>query len=135
MRCDIKTMQSKIFWVVVVMLGVFVLMQKFQASEGISVQQAQTMNQQGALLLDVREPQEYAEIHAPNATLIPLGELGSRLNEIAPYKDKPIAVVCRSGRRSSKAVQLLKESGYTQVSNVAGGMNAWESAGLTVVHK
>lgn len=71
MRCDIKTMQSKIFWVVVVMLGVFVLMQKFQASEGISVQQAQTMNQQGALLLDVREPQEYAEIHAPNATLIP----------------------------------------------------------------
>jgi len=62
-----------------------------------------------------------------------LGELNSRLTEIATYKDKPIAVICRSGKRSVKAVALLQEAGYSQVSNVSGGMNAWESAGLTVV--
>ena len=106
---------------------------QLQAAQGIDVKQAQTMQQQGALLLDVRETSEYAEIHAPNTTLIPLGQLGARLNEIAAYKDKPIAVVCHSGRRSAKAVQLLQEAGYSQVNNVSGGMKAWESAGLEVI--
>lgn len=106
-----------------------------QASEGIDVRQAQLISQQGALLLDVREEAEYAEVHAPNATLIPLGQLTSRLNEIAAYKEKPIAVMCRSGKRSAKAVQLLQEAGYTQVSNVSGGLTAWQSAGLDVIRQ
>ncbi|MEQ1557134.1 MAG: rhodanese-like domain-containing protein, partial [Gallionella sp.] len=106
---------------------------QLQAAQGIDVKQAQTMQQQGTLLLDVRETSEYAEVHAPNVTLIPLGELSARLNEIAPFKDKPIAVMCRSGKRSAKAVALLEAAGYSQVSNVSGGMNAWESAGLEVV--
>jgi rhodanese-related sulfurtransferase len=93
------------------------------------------MSKQGALLLDVREVGEYAEVHAPNATLIPLGEMSTRLNEISAYKDKPIAVICRSGRRSAKAVQLLRDAGYSQVSNVNGGMSAWENAGLAVIRK
>jgi len=99
----------------------------------IDVKQAQTMNIQGALLLDVREPDEYSEVHASNVTLIPLGQLAARLNEIASYKDKPIAVMCRSGKRSAKAVHLLQQAGYTQVSNVTGGIIAWEKAGLSVV--
>lgn len=116
-------------------LGIVFAVQKIQAADDISVQQALSMNQQGALLLDVREAGEYAEVHAPTATLIPLGELGARLNEIAAYKDKPIAVMCRSGRRSAKAVKLLQDAGYTQVSNVGGGIMAWENAGLAVVRQ
>jgi rhodanese-related sulfurtransferase len=85
------------------------------------------------LLLDVREPSEYAVIHAANAKLIPLGEVGSRLKELEAYKDKPIAVICRSGRRSARAVEILQAAGFTQVSNVEGGTNAWEQAGLEVV--
>jgi len=126
---------NKIFWVLAVLLAVVFGMQQLQASEGVEVKQAQAMVSQGALLLDVREPGEYAEVHASNALLIPLGQLDTRMTEIAAYKDKPIAVICRSGRRSAKAVALLQQAGYSQVSNVAGGMNAWESAGLEVVRR
>jgi rhodanese-related sulfurtransferase len=98
------------------------------------VKQAQSLvAQQGALLLDVREPAEYAAIHAPNAKLIPLGEVTQHINELEIFKDRPIAVICRSGRRSAKAVALLQEAGFTQVSNVQGGILAWEQAGLEVI--
>lgn len=100
---------------------------------GVDVKQAQIMSQQGALLLDVREPGEYSAVHVPNAKLIPLGQVSSRLKEIEAYKDKPIVVMCRSGRRSAQAVTILREAGYTQVSNVNGGILAWESDGLEVI--
>jgi len=106
-----------------------------QAADSVDAEQAQIMNQQGALLLDVREQSEYSEVHAPNATLIPLGELKARLNEITSYKSKPIAVMCHSGRRSARAVKLLERAGYSQVSNVNGGIVAWEKAGLEVIRQ
>ena len=124
---------NKIFWALAITLAVVFGMQQLQAADGVDAKQAQSMNQQGALLLDVREADEYAAIHAPNAKLIPLRQLGSRLQEIAPYKDKPIVVMCRSGRRSAKAVALLQQAGYTQVSNIKGGITAWESDGLEVI--
>lgn len=99
----------------------------------VNVLQAQNMSQQGVLLLDVREESEYAALHAPQAKLIPLGDVSSRMKEIDAYKDKPIVVVCRSGRRSAKAVAILKDAGFTQVSNVQGGMIAWEQAGLATI--
>lgn len=103
------------------------------AASEVDVLQAQSMNIGGALLLDVREPDEYAAAHAPNAVLIPLGQLAARLDEIASYKDRPIAVMCRSGRRSGIATNLLQQAGYSQVSNVRGGIIAWEKAGLEEV--
>jgi len=103
------------------------------AATEVDVIQAQDMNKKGALLLDVREPGEYAEAHAPNAVLIPLGQLASRLDEIASYKDRQIAVMCRSGRRSGIATDLLQQAGYSKVSNVRGGIIAWEKAGLAEV--
>lgn len=106
-----------------------------QAVTNIDVRQAQSMNLQGALILDVREPQEFAEAHAPNAILIPLGELGARLQEIDAYKNKPVAIMCRSGRRSGIAAGLLEKAGYTDVSNVSGGILAWKKAGLEEIRK
>ena len=126
-------MKSKIYWVLAAVLGLMLVVQQLPASQGIDAKQAQTMISQGALLLDVREPAEYAAIHAPNAKLIPLGEVGLRLKELDAYKNKPVVVMCRSGRRSAKAAALLQEAGFTQVSNVQGGMQAWEQAGLEVV--
>lgn len=128
-------MKSKILWGLAALLGLALVGQQLQASQGVDVKQAQSMSQQGALLLDVREPAEYAAIHAPNAKLIPLGEVGLRLKEIEAYRDKPVAVICRSGRRSAKAVALLQEAGFTQVVNVQGGTNAWEQAGLEVIRQ
>jgi rhodanese-related sulfurtransferase len=124
---------SKVFWMLAVVLGLGVAVQQLQAADGVDVKQAQSMNQQGALLLDVREPEEFSAIHAPNAKLIPLGQLAARLQEISEYKDKPIVVICRSGRRSGIAVSQLQAAGFTQVSNVMGGIQEWEKNGLEVV--
>ncbi len=126
---------NKIFWALAITLSLAFGVQQLQAAEGVDVKQAQSMSVQGALLLDVRQPEEYVAIHAPNAKLIPLGEVGSRLKEIEAYKNKPIAVMCRSGRRSATAVALLQEAGFTRVSNVQGGILAWEQAGLEVIRQ
>jgi rhodanese-related sulfurtransferase len=102
-------------------------------ASAVDVKQAATLQTQGAFLLDVREPGEFTEVHAKDATLIPLGQLQSRLGEIAQYKNKPVAVICRSGRRSAQGVEILRSAGFTRVANVEGGTNAWVSAGLPVV--
>ncbi len=124
---------NKLFWVAAIALGATLGMQQLQAADGVEARQAQEMVRQGALLLDVREPGEYSAGHAPDARLIPLGQLNSRLPELSAYKDRPVVVMCRSGRRSAKAVELLREAGFSRVSNLKGGINAWEGDGLQVV--
>ena len=103
--------------------------------KAIDVQQGKSMNRNGALLLDVREPDEYHQGHAPGSVLIPLGQLKSRLREIRAFESKPIAIICRSGRRSAQAAEILSQSGFADVSNVQGGMLAWEMAALPIVKR
>jgi molybdopterin/thiamine biosynthesis adenylyltransferase/rhodanese-related sulfurtransferase len=87
------------------------LKQKLDAKEDIFV-------------LDVREPHEYriANLGAP---LIPVGSIESRIAEIAAHKNDEVVVHCRSGARSQKAALALKQAGFTNVSNLAGGILAW----------
>jgi rhodanese-related sulfurtransferase len=80
----------------------------------------------GAVVLDVRQPDEYREAHVPGAVLIPLGELAARQEEI-PDGD-PLYVICAAGGRSLTATAALVGAGYPAVS-VAGGTNAWVAAG------
>ncbi|WP_033213520.1 rhodanese-like domain-containing protein [Kitasatospora phosalacinea] len=87
-----------------------------------------------AVLLDVREPAEHAELHAPGAVLVPLGGLGgtSGLDAVrAAGGGRPVLAVCRSGSRSQTATDLLNAHGVPAV-NVAGGMRDWLRAGLPV---
>ena len=79
-------------------------------------------------LIDVREEYEFDEFNI-GATLIPLGELPNRLEEIEAWKDQEILIHCRSGARSGRAKEYLTSEGYTNVRNVLGGMLAWQSAG------
>ena len=74
-------------------------------------------------VLDVREPREYEINRIPGSTLIPLGELPKRLDEVP--KDQDVVVHCKSGVRSAKAVNLLKEKGFTRVQNLRGGILDW----------
>lgn len=104
-----------------------------EALRHIDVQQAQQMKSQGALLVDVREPDEYAGGHAPGSVLIPVGQLGKRLKELDGYQNKPVVLICRSGRRSVAAAEILQKAGFGEIRNVMGGMLAWERAGLPVV--
>jgi rhodanese-related sulfurtransferase len=97
------------------------------APNEITVAQAYQKYQDGVYLLDVRTTEEWVEYHAPDTTLIPLDELEARVNEVP--KDQEIIVVCRSGNRSQVGRDILREAGYTNVTSMAGGLNAWRSAG------
>jgi rhodanese-related sulfurtransferase len=83
----------------------------------------------GALLLDVREPDEWAAGHAPEAQFVPLREVPERVEELS--RERRIVAVCRSGARSGKATQFLQARGFDVV-NLAGGMQAWAASGLPV---
>ncbi|BAJ64933.1 MULTISPECIES: rhodanese-like domain-containing protein [Anaerolinea] len=97
----------------------------------ISVQQAAQLRDEGAFVLDVREPEEWNEYHIPGATLIPLGQLASRVNELP--RDQKIVVYCRSGNRSQEGRDILKQAGFTNVTSMSGGIKAWSAAGLPTV--
>ncbi len=75
------------------------------------------------LLIDVREPHEWEIVHIDGATLIPLGELPERLNEVPDHRD--IVVHCHHGARSAQACDILRAAGFAKVRNLAGGINAW----------
>ena len=96
----------------------------------ISVTEAAQKRDQGAFILDVREPSEWTAFHIPGATLIPLGELPKRLNEIP--KDRQVVVVCRTGHRSATGRDILKNAGLTNVTSMAGGVTQWQSQGLPI---
>lgn len=80
-----------------------------------------------AVLLDVREPGEWKAGRAPRAVHIPLDAIGARQGELP--RDRRIVTVCRSGGRSSAAARSLRKAGY-EVSNLKGGMKAWQRQGL-----
>jgi rhodanese-related sulfurtransferase len=84
----------------------------------------------GPILLDVREASEFAEVRAPGALLVPTSTFMTRLDEIPA--DRPLLVVCHLGGRSAAVAGYLIRAGRTDVVNVAGGMEAWERAGLPV---
>ena len=80
-------------------------------------------------LLDVREQDEWNAVHSPEAHLIPMYEINDRITEIPD--DIPVVVICHSGYRSWQVTKALVDLGYNAV-NVAGGMDAWQSAGGVV---
>ncbi|HEV8306276.1 MAG TPA: rhodanese-like domain-containing protein [Methylomirabilota bacterium] len=80
------------------------------------------------IVLDVREPIEWEEGHVPGATHIPMREVPSRAGELP--RDRPIALICRGGPRSSLVGSLLLARGFPRLTNVWGGMTGWIDAGL-----
>lgn len=80
------------------------------------------------LVLDVREQDEYDQSHIPGVTLIPMSTIMDRLSEIP--KDKTVVVTCRSGNRSSQVATYLRQQGFTNIHDMAGGIVAWQNAGL-----
>jgi uncharacterized membrane protein YdjX (TVP38/TMEM64 family)/rhodanese-related sulfurtransferase len=91
--------------------------------------------QQDVLVLDVRTAEDYIgeQGHIANSKNIPVEDLGSRLTEIADYVERPIAIVCRTDRRSAKAAQLLTGKGFADVHVVKGGMTDWNQQGYEVI--
>lgn len=82
------------------------------------------------IFLDVRTAGEHAEAHIAGATLIPVQMLPSRLRELP--RDRRIYIYCQAGWRSARAAALLASSGYTDIENIPGGIEAWQKAGYPV---
>jgi rhodanese-related sulfurtransferase len=94
----------------------------------VSVQDVKTMREgrQEFLLLDVRNPDEYAICKIEGAQLVPLGELGKRLDEVKKLANgKPVVAHCHHGGRSLNAAAMLREAGMAGAKSMAGGIDAW----------
>jgi len=85
------------------------------------------------VLVDTREPHEYAEAHLENGKLVPPGLLGDEIGEAAPDRSARTILYCRTGNRSFKAAEQMQELGYENVASMAGGILAWQEQGLPVV--
>lgn len=86
------------------------------------------MSRKSALVLDVREPDEFAQGHLQGARNIPLSQLEARLKELEKYREKPVMVLCERGGRATKAAKLLKAQQFTALHVLKGGMQAWLEA-------
>jgi len=85
-----------------------------------------------AVIIDVRTKNEWNNQRVSGAVHIPLAELKSRINELKSYDDKELIMMCAVGGRSSKAVEILQQAGFNNVSNMNGGIVAWKKAKLSV---
>ncbi|MFZ2541909.1 MAG: rhodanese-like domain-containing protein [Gallionella sp.] len=90
----------------------------------------QLINHKNALVLDVREDDEYKAGHVLNAILIPFNKLNERVGELEKYRDRPVVVICRSGNRTATACLILGKQGFNQVYGLTGGITAWQKAKL-----
>ncbi|MGE5470353.1 MAG: rhodanese-like domain-containing protein [Bacteroidota bacterium] len=90
------------------------------------------INREDAHVIDVREADEFAAGHLPDAKNIPLAKLAERLNEIEMFKDQPVIVCCAAGVRSAKGCGELAKLGFSKVHSLAGGVDAWVGAGYPV---
>jgi molybdopterin/thiamine biosynthesis adenylyltransferase/rhodanese-related sulfurtransferase len=102
--------------------------------EEIDPASAQREVDDGALLIDVREPHEWDEAHVAGAKLVPLATVTERIAELAPDRSQRVLLFCRVGNRSARAADALRgELGYDNAASVAGGIEAWRGAGLPLV--
>ena len=84
----------------------------------------------GAVIVDVRTPQEFGAGHLQGAILLPVQVLDTKATQVLQDKNAPYFVYCRSGNRSEVAVNMLKKMGYTNVTNMLGGIIDWSNKGL-----
>ncbi len=103
---------------------------KATPSVEITPAQAYQKYQQGVFFLDVRTQDEWDQFHLTKSTLIPLDQLPNRMSELP--KDREIVVICLSGHRSQSAVAIMQQAGFTNVSYLSGGLQAWMAAGYPV---
>ena len=96
-------------------MGIFDFFKQPDINQGVQ----EYKNATGAVLLDVRSPQEYREGHIPGSQNVPLQQL-DKVEEVTENKDTVLYVYCHSGARSRQAISLLKHMGYTNVHNIGG---------------
>lgn len=90
------------------------------------------INQQDAVVLDIRKESQYQSGHIINAINIPSEQIATQINKLKPYKDKGVIVCCETGGLAPKEARKLIDAGYEKVYSLKGGMPTWRNAGLPV---
>jgi rhodanese-related sulfurtransferase len=119
--------------IIIAMLAYSYIGDRLSGFKSVGTDEATRLFNDDAFLLDIRTSNEYKEGFIGNAKNISVSDLPNQLNLLPKNKEQPILVYCLSGVRSSKAASILVKAGYTAVSNLSGGINAWKAAGLPVV--
>lgn len=124
--------QNILYVVMAVVSGAMLLFAQFQSRGNLITPQQATLliNRDDALVLDIREANEFSSGHLQGARNIPLSRLEEAESELQKFKEKPIIVCCASGVRSGKACTILKKFGFEPVHGLEGGVAAWVTAGL-----
>lgn len=92
----------------------------------------QLINREKGVLIDVCEPDEYAQGHAAGARNVPLSQFEAKLGEAVKNKTLPLILICRTGSRSGRAVALAQKLGYANAQSLGGGLTGWKNANLPV---
>jgi rhodanese-related sulfurtransferase len=92
----------------------------------------QLINRERAVVVDVREPEEYAAGHVTGAKNVPLNQLDEKLGAAVKNKSVPLLLICTTGARAQRAVATAKKLGYEQAQAVAGGLKSWKEANLPI---
>lgn len=98
-----------------------------------SQQALRLMQQEDAVVVDVREPQEFAAGRIPEAELIPLRQIAYQMDRLRGHGDRPIILSCRTGSRSEMVCRFLRDNGFDNIYNLAGGVTGWAMAQLPLV--
>jgi rhodanese-related sulfurtransferase len=127
--------QNNIFLIAVAFISgamlLWPLVRRGAAGPSVNTLEAtQLINREDAVVLDVREPAEYAKGHVLGAKNVPLAQVESRLGELEKHKAKPVILYCETGNRAGTAQAALRAKGFERAVNLTGGVGAWQQAGL-----
>jgi rhodanese-related sulfurtransferase len=127
-------------WIVASALAVCIaLLIRHESAKGgptLSPQQLiNQVNQQQAVVVDLRDASEFGQGHIVDAVNIPHAKLAGRVSELASYKDRPIVLVCKMGQHSGAAGKLLGAQGFQQISRLSGGIMEWKNLQLPLITK
>ncbi|MDZ7919143.1 rhodanese-like domain-containing protein [Rhodoferax sp.] len=115
--------------------GVLLLWPVLQGATAVGIAPnaaVQLINREKAVVVDVCQPEEFAQGHIVGSKNIPLAELEAKLSGLVKNKALPVVLVCQTGARSARAVATAKKLGYEQAQSLAGGLKAWKAATLPV---
>ena len=112
----------------------FFLLEATRGGKSVSSQGVTNLvNQEGAVILDVRPAEEFRAGHISGSRNIPVDQLDNRIGELESHKDKPLILVCETGSQASKAGRQLRPKGFTKVYRLQGGLTTWRNDNLPVV--
>ncbi|HKU14513.1 MAG TPA: rhodanese-like domain-containing protein [Steroidobacteraceae bacterium] len=119
--------------ILAVLVIVIEFRQRARGSSALAPADAVRLANSGALLLDVRDAQQYEAGHIIEARHVPAAELAGKLDTLKKYKEKPVIVYCETGMASGGAVRTLRAGGFTKVATLRGGLQSWRQENLPLV--